>query len=762
MTTLLRDLIEIPDRVLAGDFVLALSKGIGEKSTIDQYVVTEQLAAEFDRALGIIQTAVETSSSRASYLDGSFGSGKSHFMAILYAILRGDPDARGKKGLADVVAKHDSWLRGRKFLLVPYHLPDAITLDSAILGGYVDHVQKLHPDAVLPAVYVDDDLLSDARELRARHGDEQFIADLPTGDDEWGTPGWNPELLDAAFAAPPGDPERRRLVGDLLTGPFRRYAHAVRGDAESYIPLDLGLSVISAHAKQVLGYDAVVLLLDELVLWLAGYLGDQIRVSREAQKVSKLVESAEHERPAPIISFVPRQRDLRDLVGRDTPGAVVTSLFDTLKYWDGRFDRIPLDDRNLPAIVQERLLRPKDDAARAALDEAFGRTASVRAEVWETLIDVHGEKADREAFRATYPFSPAFLHAMVDISGALQRERTALKLMQQLLVDYRDTLPVGQLMPIGAIFDVLASGADRPFTDKLRDEFDQAKRFYFNQVRPFLLERHGLTEQQAGGLGPRHAFRADDLVAKTLLLAALVPNVPALRGLTASRLAALNHGSIVAMLPNQERRTVAKTLRDLARKFGEFRVSDDEDPRVDLALIGIDTDGILRQARYVDDSAARRRVIRDLLWEEMDVADSGELVTAIGIVWRGTARRVELVFGNVRDEDSLPWQQFEPGEPGAIRVITDYPFDEGNHSPAEDANRVKRLPTQLDGVATLVWLPHFLSARRLDDLSDLIVIAHVLRPGRAGGSDSQPDRGGPAPRPAPARQQAGRAHRPAS
>ena len=115
---------------------------------------------------------------------------------------------------------------------------------------------------------------------------------------------------------------------------------------------------------------------------------------------------------------------------------------------------------------------------------------------------------------------------------------------------------------------------------------------------------------------------------KTLLLAALVPNVPALRGLTASRLAALNHGSIVAMLPNQERRTVAKTLRDLARKFGEFRVSDDEDPRVDLALIGIDTDGILRQARYVDDSAARRRVIRDLLWEEMDVADSGELVTA--------------------------------------------------------------------------------------------------------------------------------------
>ena len=69
--------------------------------------------------------------------------------------------------------------------------------------------------------------------------------------------------------------------------------------------------MISKHAKHVLGYDAVVLLLDELVLWLAGYIGDHDKVSLEAQKVSKLIESAEHDRPAPIVSFVPRQRDLR-------------------------------------------------------------------------------------------------------------------------------------------------------------------------------------------------------------------------------------------------------------------------------------------------------------------------------------------------------------------------------------------------------------------------------------------------------------------
>ena len=167
---LLRDLVTIPDEVHAGDFVLALAKGIGEESTITEYVVTEQLAGCFDQALGLIKSAVETSGSRAAYLDGSFGSGKSHFMAVLHAILRGDPDARGKKGLADVVAKHDPWLRGRKFLLVPYHLPDSQSLDAAILGGYVAHVSKLHPGTALPAVYRDDELIADARELRTAGG----------------------------------------------------------------------------------------------------------------------------------------------------------------------------------------------------------------------------------------------------------------------------------------------------------------------------------------------------------------------------------------------------------------------------------------------------------------------------------------------------------------------------------------------------------------------------------------------------------------
>ena len=608
----------------------------------------------------------------------------------------------------------------------PYHLPDSQSLDAAILGGYVAHVTTLEPGKPLPAVYRDDELLEDAREQRERQGDDAFIAQLPAQDADWGAPDWDAASLDKAFSEPPHGAERRRLVGDLLAGPFKRYARAVRGDQESYISLDEGLSVISKHAKDVLGYDAIVLLLDELVLWLAGYIGDSKKISIEAQKVSKLIESAEYERPAPIVSFVPRQRDLRDLVRKDAYGAETTSLFDTLKYWDGRFDSIRLDDRNIPAIVHERLLKPKDDNARKVLDEAFSMSTTVPQQTWEILLDTHGEHGSREAFRLTYPFSPAFTHAMVDISGALQRERTALKLMQQLLVDYRDTLPVGQLMPLGAIFDVLARGADRPFTDKLRDEFEQARRFYTLKLRPYLLMRHGLTEEQVAQIGPRHAFRAADLVVKTLLLAALVPNVPALNGLTATRLAALNHGSIVTMLPNQERSLVATTLRELSAQFGEIRLSgSDDDPRVDLALIGVDTEGIIRDNRHADDDAARRRLVRDLIWDELKLNDEGSFDTRTVMVWRGTARFVDVLMDNVRDRDRVPNAKFQP-DPGTIRLVIDYPWDEGNNGPGDDVLRVHELQAQLGDEDTLIWLPHFLSDERKSDLSTLIVINYVL------------------------------------
>jgi hypothetical protein len=175
---LIRELIAIPDRVHQGDFVLQLSKGVTEpEPTLRDYVVTPQLADAFDNALGFIQQAVQGGGSRAAYLHGSFGSGKSHFMAVLNLLLSGHARARATPELADVVARH-GWVQGRRFLLVPYHMIGARDMESAVLGGYAEFVRKLHPQAPVPGFFLAENMFKDARDLRQRMGDDAFFAKL--------------------------------------------------------------------------------------------------------------------------------------------------------------------------------------------------------------------------------------------------------------------------------------------------------------------------------------------------------------------------------------------------------------------------------------------------------------------------------------------------------------------------------------------------------------------------------------------------------
>ena len=77
-------------------------------------------------------------------------------------------------------------------------------------------------------------------------------------------------------------------------------------------------------------------------------------------------------------------------------------------------------------------------------------------------------------FKMVYPFSPALIQALVAVSSALQRERTALKIMLQLLVNRRDTLRLGDVIPLGDLWDVVAHG-DEAFTDVMRVNFENAK-----------------------------------------------------------------------------------------------------------------------------------------------------------------------------------------------------------------------------------------------------------------------------------------------
>ncbi|MBV9542973.1 MAG: phage resistance protein, partial [Chloroflexi bacterium] len=154
-SVLLRDVIHIPERAGAEDYVLKLTEGVGKgrlEETIREYVVTEDLAKAFGEALDRVSASLADGASRAAFLSGSFGSGKSHFMAVLYALLGEHPIARAEPKLAPVIAAHDARLQGKRILRLTFHFLDADSIEQCILGGYVAQVRALHPEAPLPAV----------------------------------------------------------------------------------------------------------------------------------------------------------------------------------------------------------------------------------------------------------------------------------------------------------------------------------------------------------------------------------------------------------------------------------------------------------------------------------------------------------------------------------------------------------------------------------------------------------------------------------
>mgnify|MGYP000113761603 CR=1 FL=1 len=732
---LIKELIHIPEKVQRGDFVLNLASGL-EPDAIDQtlkeYVVTPQLAKCFDDALSFIKSTVTSQQSRnkGAYLHGSFGSGKSHFMAVLHLLLQGNPQARSIHELAPAVAKHNDWMQSKSILLVPYHMIGAASIESGVLGGYARYIRKLHPDAPVPGFYMSGRLFDDARELRGHMGDDKFFtalnaANASSGDDGgWGdaATGWDAVSFDAVVSGQASDNDRIRLVGDLVSTLFRAFADLANTESGGYIEFDEGLRVMTQHAKS-LGYDAVILFLDELILWMASHLSDQKFVQREIQKVVKLVETG-IPRELPLVSFIARQRDLREFVGDQYTGVQQVILSDSLKHWEGRFHTITLEDRNLPVIAERRLLNPVDEAAKNQISEAFAQTAAMREEAFNILLTSQG---DRDMFRRLYPFSPALMQALVALSSALQRERTALKVMLLLLVEQRETLELGHVIPVGDLYDVIGSEAE-PFSEQMRMHFDNAKVLFERKLIPLLEAEHKVSFKSLEDLpqddATRLAFNNDIRLLKTLLLAALVPEIECFKQLTAAKLAALNHGTIKSPIPGREAQTVLQKCRKWAGQVGEIKISEDANPSIGIQLSGVDTESIIEQARINDNEGNRRRLVKEMVFDAFGIQDQNQLFVEHELLWRGTRRRVEVLFQNIREitDNSM----FEARDEN-WKVIIDFPFDAGNYSPADDQARVREYEEQGGQARTICWLPYFLSQDAQKNLGKLVILEDILK-----------------------------------
>ena len=725
----IRELFDIPEQIRKGDFVHKLGEGIANpRETAQTYVVTPGLAQAFEQALGLVGSALRDGRSQAAYLHGSFGSGKSHFMAMLSLLVAGNEDAWRVPELHALRAKH-AFVGTKNLLELQFHMIGQSSLEGAIFAGYLAHVKQHHPDAPLPGLFADEGLFDNATRMRQTLGDEAFFAPMNQGsraDAGWGDVGdrWDGDRFDAAVRSTDTD-ARAQLFTALVQSHFQGWEQASR----QFVDLDGGLATMARHAAK-LGYHGVILFLDELILWLSGRASDVGWLHREVEKMIKLVEASNMHREIPLVSFIARQRNLAQMVGEDYAGIENQRLFDSLKHWEGRYGEVKLEDNNLPAIVERRILKPKNDAAKATLKAAFETMRRTAGSAWNTLL----AHEDQAAFEKLYPFSPALVDCLVALSNSLQRQRTAIKLLMELLVEHTSDLQVGEVVRVGDLFDVLASGQDSA-DGIMKSRFEAAKQIYKYQFLPLIQRTNGTTTaarcqrerpEHPTRIGcsncPERACRADNRMVKTLLIAALVPEVDVVKDLTASKLVQLNHGSLKVPLPGTEGTLVAQKLRTWAAEIGQLQVGAENDPRVRLRLEGVDLSPILERARSADSVGARQRVLRDLVFEALGLEKVLDKGKPHAIEWRGTTRKGQVLFGNVR---TLNPDHLRCGDDEDWRLVVDYPFDDGQFSPNDDLAAIERFAESGSGSWTMVWLPSFLSAAMEKQLGELVILEHI-------------------------------------
>src|SRR5690606_32145707 len=217
------------------DFVVKLTDGLAKaERTVRDYVVTPSIHDAFDQALSLIDACLDDGSSRAGYLHGSFGSGKSHFMAVLGLLLDGHPAAWGHAKLQDLRPKYP-WIGEKRLLRVAVHMLGQPSLRDAVVDTSVSTIRPECPDAPVPPLYVDEGLFEDAMRLRARIGDERFFGDLNEGvegrgegsgwGDFAGAAAWDAARFDEAVRSSDGS-VRAELFDRLVATWFQNWAKA--------------------------------------------------------------------------------------------------------------------------------------------------------------------------------------------------------------------------------------------------------------------------------------------------------------------------------------------------------------------------------------------------------------------------------------------------------------------------------------------------------------------------------------------------------
>lgn len=711
------DYIEQPESIDLDAFIARLTDGQDKvRQHLRQFVVAPKVYAQMDEMLGEVGRRLGGGKDIGRFIYGSFGSGKSHLMTVLGKMLERDPEvySLGQRALSDLHDAHP-WLDDNKILVVRLNMMGQKGLTTALFDAF---------NQALPAGVPKLSFTNEARVFELIEQDAERMGGLDALLRQAANEGYlsfPPDMAETFYTRfKTGDLDKRlKLASDLQN--WRNHGGAAIRPEDLWVDAREGFERLSAHAQQH-GFQAITWLIDELVIWIRQT--DRATYIKQVNDLSALVDHDAH-RALPFFVAVAVQMDIAETCPEDISEK---DFREQLGFISNRFQpALHLEDQDLYVVASQRVLARRADLSadeRKAFEDAVDRFFKKH----QTAIRELSGDLDPELVRSLYPFHPALLRVLVDVTQALSRSRTAVAALYGLLARYPD-LEVGKLVPLGALWDVL-------FT---QDHVQALRNNARSTLAQQLADSHETWERLAGkvaAVAESENTSAQSLgtLVRTVLLCQLSRRQYFADGralseaVTASTLMRLNQTEVRAVTERTGTTKVAKLFRRLNGVAPQVQVlSDGNDPILHVKTESVDIEKVLARARgevrFNDRLTTVRRVMVDQLG--LSVVKRG-LEGDLTVNWRGTSRKGKLRICNVR---TLSYagrdNEFDQGSAEFV-LLVDYPFDqEPNRTRQDDIDTLLKARARSTHW-TLAWLPdHFSPAER--DALDNAAACHLIR-----------------------------------
>lgn len=710
MTLTIHEAFDLPSRedITAQEFVVKLQTEDDEardRKLVEDYVFTPTVEQELPLIFDALRHVHERGEEMGRFIHGSFGSGKSHFMALLGMLLRNRDVAWSKKAeVIEALRPHRDWIGDANLLVVRLHMLTADEEDfDRMVYEATNHALDLLGKAPFEFMNVDG-VLDEMRREAEQYGDAFWT-----------------QLRDAGVLASQaafemladGEPkDREDLARSFLT---------YKGRDTRSAGLDPnwgnGLQRLTAHVKAQ-GFGGLVFLVDEVMLWLGEKTEPEFK--RAINQLNTMVDHATGRRAVPLFVFVARQRKLREFF---PDWASDDAMEEHLAHHSKRFDQTTLQDVELRHICRQRVLK-----RLPANESEIAKVVDSLAEQHKKALPALLQSADIDYLKDVYPFHPALIEMLIDISSLMQRERTALRLLYELLVVHYPDLPLGQFLPVGSAFEAIFPPQETPQGRKKLDDLQSIHRLYYERFRPAMEQMLELAKTDESFEFDAERQRVLDQLVKTALLAEVSPRLKGSGGMTVERLVRLNDADVDGHTDRGRMTQAHQSLVELARKVpGSLQVSGSgRTAVVTVVLQGANLEEYMERARAkVSAHHVRLKVFSEILRGALGLTGAkweGQSSGPVEIEWRGTKRKGSLVIRNVREMSNA---QFKPDEGELFRLVVDYPWDDPGHTVEADRVRAQQVRQREGRVPTVCWLPRHMTNHEIEDLTDYAAAQHL-------------------------------------